>query len=217
MKSLEELGLYDPGKNNGKENQKEPEKNDSANNSKNDGSSEKPPLRKPDENSAQQENPKKKFDTKRQEGIPKNHVSLIDSGSQERRKSDLLTEVAPARKKEPLLELKRNEQASSLKSYTLIDQSSPKLLLQGMASKMPIPEDFLMKNIFTKDLAFRDFQAAPVSITTGDLYLPSVSDPSEFAEGLVHALQQDATVQKTLGTFINASLTGGNSLSIRKY
>ncbi len=217
LKSLEELGLYDPGKNNGKENQKEPEKNDSANNSKNDGSSEKPPLRKPDENSAQQENPKKKFDTKRQEGIPKNHVSLIDSGSQERRKSDLLTEVAPARKKEPLLELKRNEQASSLKSYTLIDQSSPKLLLQGMASKTPIPEDFLMKNIFTKDLAFRDFQAAPVSITTGDLYLPSVSDPSEFAEGLVHALQQDATVQKTLGTFINASLTGGNSLSIRKY
>ena len=60
-------------------------------------------------------------------------------------------------------------------------------------------------------------QPGNLSISTGDLYLPGVTDPSEFAEGLVNALTQDTVVQKTLSTLINTRLIGGNSLSVRKY
>ena len=60
-------------------------------------------------------------------------------------------------------------------------------------------------------------QTGNLSISTGDLYLPGVTDPSEFAEGLVNALTQDTVVQKTLSTLINTRLIGGNSLSVRKY
>ena len=55
------------------------------------------------------------------------------------------------------------------------------------------------------------------SVTIGDLYLPNVTEPKEFANDLVDALKNDAAVKKTFGTFINASLTHGNSLSIRKF
>ncbi len=56
-----------------------------------------------------------------------------------------------------------------------------------------------------------------VSVSIGDLYLPNVTNPEDFSDGLVDALKNNPTVQKTFSTFVNASLTGGNSLGIRKF
>lgn len=56
-----------------------------------------------------------------------------------------------------------------------------------------------------------------LSIITGDLILPDVTDPSEFASGMVNALKNDPTVQRALGTLVNTSLTSGNSLSTQKF
>ena len=52
---------------------------------------------------------------------------------------------------------------------------------------------------------------------TESLYLPNVTNPEDFSDGLVDALKNNPTVQKTFSTFVNASLTGGNSLGIRKF
>lgn len=56
-----------------------------------------------------------------------------------------------------------------------------------------------------------------VSVSIGDLYLPNVTNPEDFSDGLVDALKNNPTVQKTFSTFVNASLTGSNSLGIRKF
>lgn len=71
--------------------------------------------------------------------------------------------------------------------------------------------------VYSSFAADKTTSAENVSVTVGDIYLPDVTDPRKFATELVNVLKNDITVQKTFGTFVNASLTGGNSLSTRKY
>ena len=55
------------------------------------------------------------------------------------------------------------------------------------------------------------------TIEFGDIYMSGVNDPQEFSKQLISTFQNEAKVQKMFGTFVNNSLTGKNSLSIRKY
>ena len=55
------------------------------------------------------------------------------------------------------------------------------------------------------------------TIEFGDIYMSGVNDPQEFSEQLISTFQNEAKVQKMFGTFVNNSLTGKNSLGIRKY
>lgn len=56
-----------------------------------------------------------------------------------------------------------------------------------------------------------------VNIEIGDIILPDVTDGKEFAESLKNTLKNDTSVQKMFKDFTVTSLTGGNSMSIRKY
>ena len=55
------------------------------------------------------------------------------------------------------------------------------------------------------------------TIEIGDIYMSGVNDPQEFSKQLINSVKNDSKVQKTFGTFVNNSLTGKNSLGIRKY
>lgn len=55
------------------------------------------------------------------------------------------------------------------------------------------------------------------TIEFGDIYMSGVNDPQEFSKQLISTFQNESKVQKMFGTFVNNSLTGKNSLGIRKY
>lgn len=55
------------------------------------------------------------------------------------------------------------------------------------------------------------------TIEIGDIYMSGVNDPQEFSKQLISTFQNESKVQKMFGTFVNNSLTGKNSLGIRKY
>lgn len=58
---------------------------------------------------------------------------------------------------------------------------------------------------------------ANVEVNVGDVILPNVTNPKEFAGNFVGVLKNDPRVQRALGTFVSTELTGGNSLNIRKF
>lgn len=58
---------------------------------------------------------------------------------------------------------------------------------------------------------------ANVEVNVGDVILPNVTNPKEFAGNFVGVLKNDPKVQSALGTFVSTELTGGNSLNIRKF
>lgn len=86
----------------------------------------------------------------------------------------------------------------------------------GPAGYFPQAES-LLKGFTSTYNAVPTSEPEYVSVSIGDLYLPNVTNPEDFSDGLVDALKNNPTVQKTFSTFVNASLTGGNSLGIRKF
>ncbi len=80
-----------------------------------------------------------------------------------------------------------------------------------------LPDLLTPENMMKDYIPSGSLEPGNLTITTGDLLLPDVTDPSEFASGMVNALKNDPTVQKTLGSLVNSSLTRGNSLITQKY
>ncbi|MFG6382703.1 MAG: hypothetical protein K1V96_00395, partial [Lachnospiraceae bacterium] len=95
---------------------------------------------------------------------------------------------------------------------TITTEITPSIDLLPLQTDMP-----LASPNYTQFLPDSSSAVKNVMVTVGDVCLPNVDNPKEFATELVDVLKNDTTVQKTFETFVNTSLTGGNSLSTRKY
>lgn len=88
-------------------------------------------------------------------------------------------------------------------------------MIQGLLDSVPKIDAFI--NTTLPNLPSNRGGDIAQTIEIGDIYMSGVNDPQEFSKQLINSVKNDSKVQKTFGTFVNNSLTGKNSLGIRKY